>query len=331
MACVAWDPVGMPPAAIAPLTLVLGDEELLVSRAIGECIAAVRAADPEADIREYDARSLGADALMDLSSPSLFGDRRLAVIRDSHDLPEDVRTTLCGFIADQPDDVTVVIAHPGGNKGKKLLDACKTASARTIAAAKVTKPADRLMFVQGEFLRAGRESTAGACRALLDAVGGDLRELGAACSQLASDTTGTIDEEMVARYFRGHADASGFVVADRAIEGDVAAALRELRFATAAGVPAVLVVSALAQQIRTIARVASAGRQSADSIARDLKMPPWKVDKARRQVRGWTPETLVLAHTAVARADIEVKGGGTDAGYALERAVLEIASGRGGR
>jgi DNA polymerase-3 subunit delta len=85
----------------------------------------------------------------------------------------------------------------------------------------------------------------------------------------------------------------------------------------------------LSAQIRTIARVASAGRLSNDTIARDLKLPPWRVDKAKRQSRGWTPEALVEAHAAVARADAEVKGGGTDAAYALERAVLAVARGTG--
>jgi DNA polymerase III subunit delta len=61
-------------APLPPLTLIVGDEELLVSRAIGECVAGMRAQEPDADVREYDARALGADALMDLSSPSLFGD-----------------------------------------------------------------------------------------------------------------------------------------------------------------------------------------------------------------------------------------------------------------
>ena len=36
----------------APLRLVVGDEELLVSRAVAEVTAAARAADPETDIRE---------------------------------------------------------------------------------------------------------------------------------------------------------------------------------------------------------------------------------------------------------------------------------------
>lgn len=316
-------------AAAPRLTLVLGDDEFLSSRAVSGAVALARTTSPDADVHDYDARTLGADAFIDMDSPSLFGDTRVVVVRDAHDLGDDVRTRLAAFVAEPPDDVVLVVAHAGGNKGKKLVEACKQAGAQVIACQKLTKPGDRLAFVQAEFNAAGSEVTAGACKAVLDAVGADLRELAAACSQLAADTPGTVDESVVGRYFRGRADASGFVVADRAIEGDRAGALAELRFAAAAGVPPVLVVSALSAQIRTIARVASAGRMSADTIARDLKLPPWRVDKAKRQARGWTPDALVEAHAAVALADAEVKGGGTDPGYALERAVLAVASGRG--
>jgi DNA polymerase-3 subunit delta len=311
------------------LTLVLGDDEFLSSRAVFAAVAAARAADADADVHDYDAKTLGPDAFMDMASPSLFGDTRILVVREAQDLTDDVRVPLAAFVGEQPDDVVVVIAHAGGNKGKKLVEACKQAGAAVAACQKLTKPGDRLAFVQAEFHAAGAEVTAGACKAVIDAVGPDLRELAAACSQLAADAPGTVDDEVVARYFRGRAGASGFVVADKAIEGDTAGALAELRFAAAAGIAPVLVVSALSAQIRTIARVASAGRLSNDSIARDLKVPTWRVDKAKRQSKGWTPESLVEAHAAVARADAEVKGGGTDAAYAVERAVLAVARGKG--
>jgi DNA polymerase-3 subunit delta len=313
----------------ACLTLVLGDDEFLSSRAVAAAVAATRDVVADAEVHDYDPRSLGLEAFVDMASPSLFGDTKIVVVREAHDLGEDVRSALIQFVAGQPDDVVLVVAHAGGNKGKKLVEACKQAGAAVVACQKLSRPGDRLAFIQAEFNAAGSEVTAGACKAVLDAVGADLRELAAACSQLAADTAGTVDEAVVGRYFRGRADASGFAVADRAIEGDSAGALAELRFAAAAGVAPVLVVSALSSQIRTIARVASAGRTSAETIARDLKLPPWRVDKARRQSRGWTPESLVEAHAAIARADAEVKGGGTDAAYALERAVLVVARGRG--
>ena len=106
--------------------------------------------------------------------------------------------------------------------------------------------------------------------------------------------------------------------------------LVELRQALTAGVDPVLVVAALARQLRTVAKVASAGRGRSDAVARDLKLAPWMVDKARRQSRGWAPDSLARAHAAVAVADGEVKGGGTDPAFAVERAVLAVASSCGG-
>jgi DNA polymerase-3 subunit delta len=42
---------------LAPLTLVVGDEELLVSRAVSEVVRAARATDAEADVRDLTAAS----------------------------------------------------------------------------------------------------------------------------------------------------------------------------------------------------------------------------------------------------------------------------------
>jgi len=66
-------------------------------------------------------------------------------------------------------------------------------------------------------------------------------------------------------------------------------------------------------------------------VARDLGMAPWQVDKARRGLSGWGPEGLAEAIQAVAHADFEVKGGGRDPVYAVERAVLTITRARTGR
>src|SRR4051794_15096880 len=64
-----------------PLLLVQGDEELLAARAIAAAVDAARAADPGADVREYEAGSLAAGEVAEMLSPSLFGGRRVLVIR----------------------------------------------------------------------------------------------------------------------------------------------------------------------------------------------------------------------------------------------------------
>lgn len=177
----------------------------------------------------------------------------------------------------------------------------------------------------GEFRATGRSATPEACQSLVDAIGSDLRELASAVSQLVADVEGTIDEAVVGRYYTGRAEASSFTVADRAVEGRAAEALEALRWSLATGVAPVLITSALAQGVRAIGKLSSArGGRPAD-LARELGMPPWKIDRVRQQMRGWTPDGVSVALRAVAEADAGVKGGGDDPEYALEKAVVAIA------
>jgi DNA polymerase-3 subunit delta len=166
--------------------------------------------------------------------------------------------------------------------------------------------------------------------ALLAAVGNDLRELAAACAQLVADVGSRIDAATVARYYRGRAEVSGFTVADAAMVGDVPGALEALRWALHVGVDPVPIADALADGVRTVARVASAGRGNAYQLASSLGMPAWKIERAQRQGRGWSPEGLVAAMQVAADCNAAVKGGADDRGYALERAVMAMAAARGG-
>jgi DNA polymerase-3 subunit delta len=80
-----------------------------------------------------------------------------------------------------------------------------------------------------------------------------------------------------------------------------------------------------------LVKVGSAGRGSSAALAKSLGMAPWQVDKARRSINGWDAEGLGAAIQAVAAADFEVKGGGRDPVYAVERAILAITAARHGR
>jgi DNA polymerase III delta subunit len=225
-----------------------------------------------------------------------------------------------------------VLVHRGSPQGRALLKAAKEAGAVEVACSRVTRRGDRVAFVQGEFRGHGRRVTSEAVDVLLEAVGDDLRALAGACSQLSSDTEGVIDAEVARRYYAGHAEVKGFAVADRAVEGRAGEALVQLRWALQTGTDPVLVVSALAGALRSVVKVASAapGLRGAD-LARELGMPPWKVDVVRRQSRGWTADGVAEALRAVATADELVKGAGTDPAYALERAVVAVARAHGGR
>jgi DNA polymerase-3 subunit delta len=197
-----------------------------------------------------------------------------------------------------------------------------------VECAKLTRAEERLAFVRAEVVRVGGSITPEAVAVLLDAVGNDLRELSTACSQLVADTGGRIDGAAVTRYHRGRAEVTGFAVADRAVVGDVPGALEALRWALAVGVAHVLVADALADGVRSIARVSAAGRGNPYTMAGQLGMPPWKIKRAQSQARGWSETGLSRAMHVVAELNAGVKGVAADPSYALEAAIREVAAAR---
>jgi DNA polymerase-3 subunit delta len=318
----------VPSDLLSPLHVVVGDEELLVSRAIAEIVTAARAADPQAEVHDLEAADLVRGELAELLSPSLFGGRRVVVIRDGHEASKDLGGALIGQVADLAEDIAVVVTFPGGPKGKSLSDALVKAGATVVTCARPRRPSERLNFVRDEVRALGGSIDDVGAQALVDAVGSDLRELASACAQLVSDTGGVIDAAAVARCYRGRAEVSGFTVADSTLIGDVAGALSALRWALSVGVDPVPIADAIADGVRTIARVSAAGRGGAYAIAGTLRMPPWKVERAQRQARGWSPAGLGHAMRVAAALNADVKGNAGDTVYALERAVLTIAAHR---
>ncbi|MCI2416321.1 DNA polymerase III subunit delta [Saccharopolyspora sp. K220] len=311
-----------------PLQLVLGDEELLVERALWAAVGAARAADPETELRRVKVSELTPPELAELLSPSLFAEGRVLAVESAQDAGKEIAEALLTHARQPADGVMLIVVHSGGGRAKhakELPNALRKLGARVTECNKITKPADREAFVRDEVRRAGGKIDAGGVAALIEAVGSDLRELSSAATQLVADAGGKVDEAAVRRYHRGRAEVTGFAVAEKAVTGDRAGALEALRWAVQLGVPHVLIADALADSVRTIGRVAAAGgRNDPFRLAGELGMPAWKVKKALAQSRGWNPTKLAEALQTVAEVNAGVKGIAADASYALERTVLRL-------
>ena len=322
-----------PQRTVPPLVLITGPESILAERALASVVSELRVTAPDLEVVRLQAATYEAGSLGVHASPSLFGGEKAMVVLDLDEAPDELQTDLLAFLAAPEPEITLVVTHKSGQRGKKVLDTLKKGGARVVEAPAIKSDRDKSDFAMHEFRAARRRASPEAVRALIEAVGKDLRELAAACQQLISDTTGVIDEVLVEKYHGGKVEATGFRVADAAIAGNSGEALRLLRHAIATGVDPVPIVAVLAQQLRQLVRVGFAGRGRSADVARDLGMAPWQVDKARRALSGWDSEALARSIQAVAAADFEVKGGGRDPVYAVERAILTITHERrsGGR
>ncbi|HUX71288.1 MAG TPA: DNA polymerase III subunit delta [Cellulomonadaceae bacterium] len=312
-------------ASPAPVVLVSGPEELLADRAVDRVIELARQQDPDIEVTRLDAGEYALGTLGVVTSPSLFDEARLVVVDGVERGTDDLMTDALAYLVSPVAEVVLVLRHAGGQRGKKLLDALRGADVPTVQCDVVKKDADKTAFVGAELRRAGRRAEPAAVRALVDAVGSDLRELAAACAQLVADSGGVISAAAVERYYGGRVEASGFHVADAALEGDPGRAVALLRHALATGVDPVPLVAALAAKLRVLAKVAATRGRGQDAV-RALGLAPWQVERATRDLARWTPEGLAEAITAVAQADAEVKGQSRDPRFAVERAVLRVAS-----
>lgn len=312
--------------SVPGLHLVLGDEELLVERAVAAVLRAARkqAGIDDVPVNRMRAGEVSTSELAELLSPSLFADERVVVLESAAEAGKDAVALIEMAAADLPEGTLLVVVHSGGGRAKALADQLKKLGAEIHKCDKIKWPSERVDFVRREFRNLKVKVSDEAVNALVDAVGSDVRELASACSQLVADTGGQVDAAAVRRYHAGKAEVKGWDIADMAVVGDVAGAAEALRWAMMSGEPQVVLADALAEAVHTIARV---GPLSGDPyrLASELGMPPKRVQKAQKQARRWSRESVAEAMRLVATLNADVKGAAADADYALEAAVRKVA------
>lgn len=311
------------------ITLISGPEGLLADRAVAERLGRARRVLPEVEISEVEAGVLDAGRLAEITSPSLFSTARIAVVRDLAQLPADLADQLLAFAHAPDPELGLLLVHGGGVKGKAVLDRLKKADVEVVDCP-TTKAWELPQFVRAEAKRLESSIEVETAQFLVDAVGHDLRAVASAVSQLVADSEDSeISAVLVRRYFGGRSEVTSFAVADAVLAGRTGQAMEQLRWALSTGVAPVLVSSALASGLRGLGKlICSAGGLREADLAREVGVPPWKLRSMRAQARGWDQASLARAIGVVAIADADIKGAADDAGFALERAILAIASAR---
>lgn len=322
-------------SAFGKLLLITGagpGGEFLCDRMRERALASVLAGEPGCEVTTASAGSLTAGEFLGLTSASLFSAATAVVLTDLQDTTDGPSEELAAYAAEPSPDVAVILVHAGGQKGKKLLDQLRLAAAVTEVKIEAPKyERDFVAWARGESREVGAPLDEAAAALLVQAVGQDLRALAGAVDQLAATRDGgeAISADTVRKYFGGRADVRGYEIADAAIEGRFDVALERARWAESAKVAAPVVVSALAAGLRSLAKLADvqAGVSDADA-AKLVGAPPFKIRSLKAQLRGWNPEGLATALTAVAQTDLDIKSGDADPAYAVERLVLQIAQAR---
>lgn len=307
------------PGSLAPVHLVLGEDEFLAERATKSI---VDAAGPAAEVTRFKAGEVTEGELAMATSPSLFAEERVVIFAAAELAGKEPTELLLRAAVDPAPGMTLIIQHSGGGRQKSYV--AKFKKVAQVHDAAPLKDRDRHAWVTNEFRAHGARPTPDVVAALLESVGSDLRELASAVSQLVADTEGEITLASVRAYYSGVAEVSGFGIAEEAVSGRADRALASTRRALQLGASPVALAAALERKVGDIARLYNT-RGNPNQLAGQLGMHPFAVKKTMQAARNWSGEAVSEAVIVVAELDAEVKGQGGDPMYAIEYAVRRIA------
>ena len=313
--------------------LVTGPESLLAERAVAGFVARASRERSDAAVVRVEAGRMNGGSLAEAAGGSLFAAATVLVVTELSELPVELADQVVAMAADPGSDLALALVHPGGNKGKAVLDRLRKLRPEVVDCPSI-KPWDLPQFVSAETRRQQGKVDAATAVVLVDAVGSDPRSLAAAIRQLLEDAPERVlTETAVRRYFGGRAEVTSFAVADDVLSGRIDGALGKLRWALSTGVAPVLITSALSNNLRSLGKYIDgrdARLRDAD-LARVIGVPPWKLKDLSRLSRDWKPVAVARAIQAVAVADAQIKGAASDPGFALEQVVLKVIEHRGRR
>lgn len=303
-----------------PVYLLSGEEFLA-----GEALDRLRAelgSDPLAEA-SFGPKTPLHELMGALDTPSLLGGTRLVVVSDAEDLPKESAEALLRYL-EGPSASAVLVLVAGART--KLDAAVKKAGA--LVSLEAPKGRRLASWARDRARAKGLKMDDRGTWTLMDAVGGDLRDLDGALDQLVN-THGPgakIGATEVRAAFTRVADERIYAFTDAVGDRRLDTAMGTLRRLLDQGEEPLMLFGALAGQVRRMLRASRHAERGPGAVSEALGLPTWRAERLVRQARSYREEELVAAMSRLARLDVELKGELPPEGKlaALEGAVVRI-------
>ncbi|MGZ4173867.1 MAG: DNA polymerase III subunit delta [Solirubrobacteraceae bacterium] len=287
------------------VTLLWGEDDFLLRERALELLGDLKPT-------EVDAAEWRGGELQDLSTPSLFGERRALVITDAKSLPKEALGELADYLSAPVPDAPLVICAQVGDRAKvpAALDKLVKPVGQVVEVKIVRKDLEPWLLQRAK--RDGLDLAPPAARALVEIVGDEPGPLAAALRQLAGAFAGQrITPTIVARQFRGLGDQKVWDLCDRAFGKDLPGAIRSLRSIEEGRDDPLMVLGGIASRLRDLMKVrALPDRMPPAELARAAGLRfDWQARRYQQQARNYSMDQLVVLHERLVDADRAMKSG----------------------
>ncbi len=264
--------------------------------------------------REIEASAWQGGETADLSTPSLFGERRALLVTDARHLPEVAARELAAYLASPAPDALLVLSATVGERARVPAGLVKlvqpVGEVREVKVARKDLPG----WVARRAKAKALELAADAASAMVERLGEDPAALDQALDQLGSAFPGSrVTRELVAEQFRGLGDQHVWDLCDRAFARDLPGSMRSLATLLQSGEDALPILGGIASRLRDLVRVRSLpDRMPPGDLARAAGLRfEWQARRYRESARRFSMEELVDIHERVVEADRALKSGAT--------------------
>jgi len=281
--------------------------------------------------REIEASAWQGGETADLSTPSLFGERRALLVTDARHLPEVAARELAAYLASPAPDALLVLSATVGERARVPAGLVKlvqpVGEVREVKVARKDLPGWVARRAKAKALELAPDTAS----AIVERLGEDPAALDQALDQLGSAFPGSrVTRELVAEQFRGLGDQHVWDLCDRAFARDLPGSMRSLATLLQSGEDALPILGGIASRLRDLVRVRSLpDRMPPGDLARAAGLRfEWQARRYRESARRFSMEELVDIHERVVEADRALKSGATG-DVVLPVLVMAITGERG--
>jgi len=316
---------------LKPVYLIYGSEPLLLDRAVRRLKDRLaKVADLDFNMETFDGDSASADEVTNAANTMPFmSERRLVIVRGVDKLSAADQAALAAYAKDPAPYTALVLVAAKVNRGSKLYKAVDALGGASEYPA--PKRGEYPSEVTKLFSEHGKRISGPAARALVDAVGRDLRRLDTEVDKVVAyvGDRATVDVDDVSAVVSAGA-VTVFEFLDAMGSRDPGTALRLLSRLLGAGESVHGVLAMSVRHVRNLlgARALMDRRARVEEMAPALGMAPWQVRNVVDQASNFTQGELKKALCDAAATEAELKSGAVDGSIVFERWVIGVTGAR---